>query len=129
MRPQPPPAVDVLPDHQYIIFLQIDADGLRREMLADGSAMLVIKVAARLVENFPSPPPCAVGEIGVFQVERLKERVKPAHLQKFFPVIGRGAASGVEGRKRHCNAFVDDMADSQKAFLEFAADEEIRQSA
>src|ERR1017187_9849375 len=106
--------MDILPDHQNVVFLQIGADGLRRVMFRDGGAVLVVEVALGLIENLPASPPGAVREVRVLQIERLKERVEPAQLQEFLPVIGGGAAAPVESGIEGGDVAVDFVAHSQE---------------
>jgi len=109
--------VYVLPAKQQIVLAQYALDELRRELLADGAAVLVKHDAARLVQHLPPALPGHVAEVGVFQVERLQQRVKAAQLQELVAVESAASAAAVEAGKEVRHRRVVAMTHAQGAVL------------
>src|SRR6266852_6163925 len=79
--------------------------------------MFVIHHAASLIEDLPSAFPSLVAEIGVFQIERAKQLVEAAQLEKLSAIESAGAAAAIEAREGLSNRSVDAMAYPQAATL------------
>src|SRR6185437_1056064 len=63
--------MDIFPAEQQAVFLEYRLNLFFRKMLADGTAMLVIDDAARLIEHFPATLPRHKTEIGIFEIKWL----------------------------------------------------------
>jgi hypothetical protein len=61
--------------------------------------MLMENHTARLVEHLPSPLPCQVAKVRVFEIKRREKMVEAAELQKLLSVERAGAATAVEAGK------------------------------
>ena len=107
VRCQARPLVDVLPGPQEEVFSQDVAYLSVGEAPADGSTVLVIDDAARLIEHLPTALPGEEAEIGVLQVERLKQRVEAAQFEELRAVVGGGASAPVKARVEALHALVD----------------------
>src|SRR5262245_46482431 len=88
--------MDILPDKQHKVLLEHGLDVSSRKALADGSAMLVIDHAGRLVENFPAALPGEISKVGVFQIKGLEQFVKAAQFQKLLAVERAGSSASVK---------------------------------
>ena len=117
MRQQPPRLVNVFPDEQNEIFLENRLNVRFRETAADGSTMLVIHHARRLVQNFPSAFPGEISEVRVFQVKRRQQRVEPTQLEKLPPVKCARSSATVEARVWLLKGGFDPVTDAQRALL------------
>src|SRR5579863_195763 len=117
MWTETPPFVDVFPgEKQEVLF----HDGLNVSVAkapSDGSAMLVKNDADGLIQDFPSPLPCPVTDIGIFQVKRRKDVIESAQFQKLSAVESARPAAAIEAWIRGPNGGIDSMADAKGPLL------------
>ena len=90
------PAVNVFPAEQDEVLLEDRLDLLLGEASSDGSAVLVIDLAVRLVEHFPTTLPGHVAQIRIFEIKRSEQRIEAAQLQEFVAIEGAGSAAAIE---------------------------------
>src|SRR6266571_520526 len=115
MRNQPVPGVNVLPAEQDEILLEDRLDLLLGEASSDGSAVLVIDLAVRLVEHFPTALPGHVAQIRIFEIKRSEQRIEAAQLQKFAAIEGAGSAATIKTGIEVCDSGVDAVPHTQRA--------------
>ena len=77
--------------------------------------MLVINHAARLIQHLPSALPSHETEVGVFQIERLQQRIEAAQLEKFLAIECARAAAAIEAGEEIGHRIVDAMTHAQAA--------------
>src|SRR5690242_11436231 len=95
---------DVVPEHADVghIFPAeeqlVPADRILYEVETElhlrRAAMFMNYAARRSEQAFPSPFPCLVGNVGVFDVERLVKRIKTTNIEIFFAADRARTAAG-----------------------------------
>src|SRR5262249_34089227 len=111
------PLVNVLPAEEKEVLAQDTLDEIRRELLPDGAAMLVVDDAARLIEHFPAALPGHVAEVGVFEVEGFEQAIEATQFEKLDAIEGAASAAAVEAGEEVGDRIVQAMADTQAAIL------------
>src|ERR1700727_1817931 len=89
----------------------------RREAFPNGSAVLVINHATRLIEHFPAPLPGQISDVGVFHIERRQQFVESAQFQKFSPVERTGSSAAIGAWIGNLDGRIVAMANPKRSVL------------
>src|SRR5262249_54067749 len=114
VRQQPVPGMDILPAKQDEVLFQNGLNLSLRKSLPDRAAVFVIDDTLRLVEHFPAAFPGHIAYVGVLEIERRKQRVEAAQLEKFSAVESAGAAAAVKAGIEIRDSAIDPMPHPQR---------------